>query len=223
MTFSDIFKSGFLENVGAVSLLDMFLAMGLSFLLGVFIFFIYKKTYAGVMYSASFGVTLIAMTMISTLVILAITSNVVLSLGMVGALSIVRFRSAIKEPLDIAFLFWAVAGGIVLAAGLIELAILGSVFIGVMLLLFVNRKGTATPYILVLSCADSDSEKAADALLRQSVERCTLKGKTVRRGAIELNYEVRLKGDDCDFVNAISDLNGVTSAVLVSYNGEYMN
>ena len=223
MTFSDIFKSGFLENVGAVSLLDMFLAMGLSFLLGVFIFFIYKKTYAGVLYSASFGVTLIAMTMISTLVILAITSNVVLSLGMVGALSIVRFRSAIKEPLDLAFLFWSVAGGIVLAAGLIELAVLGSVFIGVMLLLFVNRKGSATPYILVLSGADSESEKAAEALLRGSVERCTLKGKTVRKGRIELNYEVRLKGEDCEFVNAISELNGVESAVLVSYNGEYMN
>ncbi len=223
MTFSDIFKSGFLENVGAVSLLDMFLAMGLSFLLGVFIFFIYKKTYAGVMYSASFGVTLIAMTMVSTLVILAITSNVVLSLGMVGALSIVRFRSAIKEPLDIAFLFWSVAGGIVLAAGLIELAILGSVFIGVMLLLFVNRKGSATPYVMVLSCADAECEKACDALLRKSVERCTLKGKTVRKGCIELNYELRLKGEDCSFVNAISELPGVESAVLVSYNGEYMN
>ncbi len=223
MTFSDIFKSGFLENVGAVSLLDMFLAMGLSFLLGVFIFFIYKKTFAGVMYSASFGVTLIAMTMVSTLVILAITSNVVLSLGMVGALSIVRFRSAIKEPLDIAFLFWSVAAGIVLAAGLIELAVLGSLFIGIMLLLFVNRKGAATPYILVLRCTDSESEKAADALLRKSVERCSLKGKTVRRGSIELNYELRLKGDDCDFVNAISALQGVESAVLVSYNGEYMN
>ncbi|MBQ0134053.1 MAG: DUF4956 domain-containing protein, partial [Clostridiales bacterium] len=219
MTFSDIFKSGFLENVGAVSLLDMFLAMGLSFLLGVFIFFIYKKTYAGVMYSATFGVTLIAMTMISTLVILAITSNVVLSLGMVGALSIVRFRSAIKEPLDLAFLFWSVAGGIVLAAGLIELAILDSVFIGLMLLLFVNRKGTATPYVMVVSCTDAESEKAVDTLLRGSVERCTLKGKTVRAGCIDRNYEVRLKGDRSDFVNESSALGGVVSAVLVSYNG----
>ena len=101
MSFSDIFKSGFLENVMAVSILDMVLAMVLAFALGLFIFFIYKKTYAGVMYSSSFGVTLVALSMITTLVILAVTSNVVLSLGMVGALSIVRFRAAIKEPLDI--------------------------------------------------------------------------------------------------------------------------
>lgn len=109
MTFSDIFKSSFLENVTSVSILDMALALGLSFAIGLFIFLIYRKTYAGVMYSASFGVTLVGLTMISTFVILAVTSNVVLSLGMVGALSIVRFRTAIKEPLDIAFLFWAIA------------------------------------------------------------------------------------------------------------------
>ena len=124
MTFQDIFKSSFLDNVAAVSVLDMVLAMALAFCLGMFIFLIYKKTYAGVMYSSSFGVTLVALTMITTLVILAVTSNVVLSLGMVGALSIVRFRTAIKEPLDIAFLFWAIAVGIVLAAGLIPLAVL---------------------------------------------------------------------------------------------------
>ena len=112
MTFQDIFKSSFLENVSSVSLLDMGLALVLAFGLGLFIFLIYKKTFAGVMYSSSFGVTLVALTMITTLVILAVTSNVVLSLGMVGALSIVRFRAAIKEPLDIAFLFWAIAVGI---------------------------------------------------------------------------------------------------------------
>ena len=106
MTFDDIFKSSFLDNVAAISLLDMGIALTLSFLLGLFIYLVYKKTFTGVMYSSSFGVTLIALTMITTLVILAVTSNVVLSLGMVGALSIVRFRTAIKEPLDIAFLFW---------------------------------------------------------------------------------------------------------------------
>ena len=112
MTFSDIFKSSFLENVTSVSLLDMVLALVLAFGIGLFIFFVYKKTYGGVMYSSSFGVTLIALTMITTLVILAVTSNIVLSLGMVGALSIVRFRTAIKEPMDIAFLFWSIAVGI---------------------------------------------------------------------------------------------------------------
>ena len=131
MNFSDIFKSSFLENITSVSILDMVIALALAFCLGLFIFMVYKKTFSGVMYSSNFGVTLIALTMITTLVILAVTSNVVLSLGMVGALSIVRFRTAIKEPLDIAFWFWSIAVGIVLAAGMIPLAVFGSVFIGI--------------------------------------------------------------------------------------------
>ena len=166
MTFNDIFKSSFLENVTAVSLLDMVLALALAFGLGMFIFLVYKKTYQGVMYSLSFGVTLVALTMITTLVILAVTSNVVLSLGMVGALSIVRFRTAIKEPLDIAFLFWAIAVGIVLAAGFIPLAVFGSVIIGVMLLVFVNHKSHQNPYMLVLQCADTQAEQAALSYLK---------------------------------------------------------
>ena len=145
MSFSDIFKSSFLENVTTVSLPDMLIALALSFGVGLFIFLIYKKTYQGVMYSSGFGVALLALTMITTLVILAVTSNVVLSLGMVGALSIVRFRTAIKEPLDLAFLFWSIAAGIVLAAGFIPLAVIGSAIIGVILLLFVNRKSHVNP------------------------------------------------------------------------------
>ena len=133
MTFKDIFKSNFLNNITSISILDMLLALLLAFGIGLFIFFIYKKTFSGVMYSSSFAVTLVALTMITTLVILAVTSNVVLSLGMVGALSIVRFRTAIKEPLDIAFLFWSIAVGIVLAAGLIPLAVIGSLLIGIFL------------------------------------------------------------------------------------------
>ena len=123
MTFQDIFKSGFLENMGSISLLDSAIAMGMAFLLGMYIFFIYKQTYSGVMYSSGFGVSLIAMTLITTLLIMAVVSNVVLSLGMVGALSIVRFRTAIKEPTDLMFLFWSIAIGIVLAAGLIPLEV----------------------------------------------------------------------------------------------------
>lgn len=223
MTFSDIFKSSFLENVTSVSILDMALALGLSFAIGLFIFLIYRKTYAGVMYSASFGVTLVGLTMISTFVILAVTSNVVLSLGMVGALSIVRFRTAIKEPLDIAFLFWAIAAGIVLAAGMIPLAVLGSVFIGLVLLVFANRKSHVSPYMVVISCADQPAEEAAMDLLRKNVKKCVVKSKTVRKGTIELNAEIRLADENTGFVNALSDLTGVSSAVLVSYNGDYMD
>ena len=222
MTFNDIFKSSFLENVAAVSILDMVLALVLAFGLGLFIFLIYKKTYSGVMYSSSFGVTLVALTMITTLVILAITSNVVLSLGMVGALSIVRFRTAIKEPLDIAFLFWSIAAGIVLAAGLIPLAVFGSVLIGIIILIFANHKDMSNPYIVVIRCDDHKAEEAAVAYLKKSTKRCSIKSKTAQKGSVELNLEVRLAKDNTDFINTLADMAGVQSAVLVSYNGDYM-
>ena len=222
MGFNDIFKSSFIENIASVSLLDMALALVLAFGIGLFIYFVYKKTFAGVMYSSSFGVSLIAMTMITTVVILAVTSNVVLSLGMVGALSIVRFRTAIKEPLDICFLFWSIGAGIVLAAGMIPLAVIGSVIIGVILLVFVNKKSHSNPYIVVVRCDNHDSEVKAKAFLDGKTERCVIKSKSAQKGEIELNMEIRLKDDNTDFVNELADMNGVQSAVLVSYNGDYM-
>ena len=203
MTFNDIFTSSFLDNISSVTLLDMGLALLLAFGLGLFIFLVYQKTFSGVMYSSSFGVALIAITMITTVVILAVTSNVVLSLGMVGALSIVRFRTAIKGPLDIAFLFWSIAVGIVLAAGMIPLAVIGSVFIGLVLLVFVNRKSHWNPYIVIL-------------------RRCVVKSKTVRLDEMELTMEIRLLDEDTEFINQLSQMDGVDSAVLVSYNGDYM-
>ena len=222
MSFNDIFKSSFLENVTTISILDMALAMVLAFALGLFIFLVYKKTYQGVMYSSSFGITLVALTMITTLVILAVTSNVVLSLGMVGALSIVRFRTAIKEPLDIAFLFWSIAVGIVLAAGMIPLAVFGSVIIGVILIVFVNRKSHLMPYIIVVNCEGHDAEVKAVDFIKSQTQRMVVKSKSAQKGNLELNLEVRLKDDNTDFVNILSDIEGVNSAVLVSYNGEYM-
>ena len=173
--FQDIFQSSFLEYTGAISMLDMALALALSFALGLFIFFVYKKSYAGVMYSASFGVTLIALCMITALLILAVTSNVVLSLGMVGALSIVRFRTAIKEPSDIAFLFWSIAAGIVLAAGFIPLAVLGSLFIGVILVIFSRYKSFEQPYILVVHCENGEAEQNTRAFVTARVRRLSLK------------------------------------------------
>lgn len=222
MTFNDIFKSAFLENINSVSLLDMILSLILAFCLGLFIFYVYKKTFTGVMYSSSFGVTLIALTMITTVVILAVTSNVVLSLGMVGALSIVRFRTAIKEPLDITFLFWSIAVGIVLAAGMIPLAVIGSLVIGIVLIVFVNKKSHTNPYIVVVSCDNHEHELQVKDYLEKNVSRLVVKSKTARKGEIELNMEIRLKDDNTDFINVISEINGVKSAVLVSYNGDYM-
>jgi len=222
MTFNDIFKTSFLESITSVSVLDMVITLVLAFAIGLFIFFVYKKTYQGVMYSSSFGITLIALTMITSQVILAVTSNVVLSLGMVGALSIVRFRTAIKEPLDIAFLFWAIAAGIILAAGMIPLAVIGSIIIGVILLVFVNKKSHKNPYIIVLSCIDHESETGAMSFINSRVNKCVIKSKTAQAGLVEVNMEVRLKDDNTDFINQLSAMNGVNSAVLVSYNGEYM-
>ena len=211
-----------MENVSSVSVVDMAAALVLAFGLGMFIFFVYKKTFSGIMYSSGFGVTLIALTMITTVVILAVTSNVVLSLGMVGALSIVRFRTAIKEPLDIAFLFWSIAAGIVLAAGMIPLAVFGSLIIGLILLVFVNKKSHVNPYIVVLQCEDEGAEARAMALLEHNTRRCAIKSKTVREGLVELNLEIRLRDGDTSFVNALGGLEGVHSAVLVSYNGDYL-
>ena len=223
MTFSDVFKSSFLSNINSFSTLDVLLALGLAFVIGLFIFLIYKKTYQGVMYSDSFGISLIAMSMITSLVIIAVTSNVVLSLGMVGALSIVRFRTAIKEPMDIAFLFWAIAVGIVLGAGLLPLAIIGSVIIGIIIVVFSTRKIGDTPYILVVSCENEETESVAYELIKEDAKKSLLKSKSVNKLGIELTYEVRIKDDNTSFVNKISAVDGITNAVLVSYNGEYMS
>ena len=222
MNFNDIFKSSFLDNIASVSLLDTLLTLVLAFGLGLFIFLVYKKTYSGVMYSSSFGGTLVAMTMITAMTILAVTSNVVLSLGMVGALSIVRFRTAIKEPMDIAFLFWSIAAGIVLAAGMIPLAVVGSVIIGVIMLIFLNRKAVHDPYIAVITCADAAAEKAATEYLKKNVEKAVIKAKTAQNGAIEMTWEIRLLKQDTEFITALSEMDGVSSAVLVSYNGDYL-
>ena len=223
MTFKDVFKSSFLEQATSFSLTDTLIALALAFALGMFINEVYRKTYRGMMFSQSFGVSLMALTMITTLVIQAVTSNVVLSLGMVGALSIVRFRTPIKEPLDIAFLFWAIAAGIVLGAGLIPLAIIGSVVIGVMLLVFVNRKSNETSYVLVLQCDSDASESAALARVEENVKRYVIKSKTVGAEGVELTVEIRIKDAAAKFVNGLLQVEGVKHATLVSYNGEYMS
>ena len=170
MNIRDIFKSSFLENIAGISMVDMVIALFLAFLLGLFIFYVYKKSCSSIMYSASFGITLIALALITTVLVMTVVSNIVLSLGMVGALSIVRFRTAVKEPLDIAFLFWAIAVGIVLAAGLILLAVFGSMFIGVVLLVFSGRKTLDYPYILMVRCTAGGTEEQVQAFVASQVK-----------------------------------------------------
>lgn len=222
MTFNDIFKSNFLDQVAGFSFPDMVISLALALAIGLFIFEIYRKTYRGVMYSRSFGVTLLALAMITDLAIMTVTSNVVLSLGMVGALSIVRFRTAIKEPLDIAFLFWSIVVGIMLGAGMIPLAVFGSIILGVVLLVFSNHSTAETPYILVLQCEDEAAEQEATAMVMKKVSRQVVKSKTVTKGGIEVTMEVRLSDSTTQFVNDLSNIPGITAATLVSYNGEYM-
>lgn len=223
MTFNDIFKSSFLESVTEFSILDVLIGMAFALVLGLFIFAVYKKSFSGVMYSTGFGMSLIGLALVTTLVIMAVTSNVVLSLGMVGALSIVRFRAAIKEPMEIVFLFWSLAVGIVIGAGMIPLAVLGSLIIGVIIMIFANRKINNTPYILIVNCEDENSEKRAVETIKSSVGKYLVKSKTVNKSGIELTAEIKVKNDSTDFVNRLNEIEGVSDATLVTFNGEYMS
>lgn len=192
-------------------------------IVGLLIFWVYKKTFTGILYSSGFALTLIGLTLVTTLVIIAVTSNVVLSLGMVGALSIVRFRTAIKEPMEIVFLFWSIAVGIVIGAGMIPLAVLGSVIIGIILLIFANRKNVENAYILVLNCENEEAENTAAELLKNTVKKYRIKSKTVNVDGIELTTELKIKDDKMAFVNQMNKITGVKNATLVSYNGVYMS
>ncbi len=223
MTFNDIFKSSFLEQVTAFSFTDMLISLALAFAIGFFIYEIYKITYRGVMYSRSFGLTLLALAMITDLAIMTVTSNVVLSLGMVGALSIVRFRTAIKEPLDIAFLFWSIVVGIMLGAGMIPLAVFGSLILGLIFYLFTRQKKNTVPYILVLQCENDKAEAEALTKLNTYVRKHIIKSKTVSAAGIELTVGINLDGTEAAFLNDLQKVGGVRAATLVSYNGEYMS
>lgn len=222
-TMNDIFKSSFLESVTQFSVIDVLIGMLFSMIIGLFIFLVYKKSFSGVMYSSSFSLSLIGLSLVTTLVIMAVTSNVVLSLGMVGALSIVRFRAAIKEPIEIVFLFWAIAAGIVVGAGLIPLAVIGSLIIGAVLVITANRKIRENPYILVCNCTDETAEAAVMKLVADSVQRYSVKTKMIHENGMELTVEIRTKDVSTAFVNRISEIEGVSATTLVSYNGEYMS
>ncbi len=222
ITFNDIFKSTFLEKTSGFSFTDAAIALAAAFLIGMFIYLIYKKTFGGVMYSRPFNISLVALTMLTTFVILAVTSNVILSLGMVGALSIVRFRTAIKDPMDLVFLFWAIGTGIILGAGLIPLAVLGSVLIGFILIVFVSKNVVETPYIVMVNCTDENAEGGATGLMKKYFAKYRVKSKTVTAAkGIELVFEIRMKSGETKFVNELSAIPGVSNAALVSFNGEY--
>lgn len=217
----NLFNFSFLNKAATFSIPDILAALAISFALGLFIFFVYKRTFSGVMYSASFGISLIAMDLITTLVIIAVSSNLITSLGMVGALSIVRFRTVVKEPLDLVYLFWSITVGIIVGAGLIPLAVIGSVVIGIVLYVFVNRQTNDTPYVVVVNCADDEAETASLQMIKEQTKKHLVKSKAVSKNGVELTVEVRLKESSVKFVNELLSVEGVSNAVLVSYNGNY--
>ncbi|AZK48762.1 DUF4956 domain-containing protein [Paenibacillus lentus] len=223
-TFSDIIKKSVLSNFTSdISLSKILITLGVAFIIGLFIFILYKRVFSGVLYSKSFNVSLIGMTLVTAMVIIAINSNLILSLGMVGALSIVRFRTPIKDPTDLIFLFWAAAAGIVAGAGFYTLAAVGSVIIGLVLFLFIKNSTLETPYLLVINCSGNESEQAIHQAITGLVKRYNVKQKTVSPGNIEMTFEVRLRDHESAFVNRISELDGVRNAVLISYNGDYVS
>lgn len=218
--FNDIIKNSFLNDYmfGNLSAVDILLGLLTAFMAGAFIYGIYKYTYKGVLYSPSFNMTLILMTMITSLVIMTISTNVVLSLGMVGALSIVRFRTAIKDPLDVVFMFWAITAGISSGAGLYLLTLLGALIVGGVIVVLSRKKHTDTFYLLVIHY----DETASDEVRRQLQKlKYTLKSKVVRNNVIELTAEIRLQIDNTSFMNTLGDIEGVHDVSLVQYNGDY--
>ena len=224
MNMMDILENIFglnLLHTNALEIVDVLTIIFLALVIGLFIFYVYSKTFKGVMYSSSFGVTLIMMTMITALVIYSVAINFMLSLGMVGALSIVRFRTVIKEPLDLAYLFWAITVGILVGAGFFPIAIMGAIAIGAVLFVFVKGRPKDTPYIVVVSCICDNSEKDALSLIKERTKRHIVKAKTVVKGSIELTVEVRLKDGATTFVNDMIGISGVNNATLVTYNGDF--
>lgn len=220
-TFKDIFKTSFLENIVSMQLGDILLSLILAVILGLFIAFIYKETYEGVSFDNEFGRCLVGLCIITTFVILAVTNNVVLSLGMVGALSIVRFRAAIKEPIDIVFLFWSISVGIVLGAKMIGLGYIGSGLIGLVLYISANKKGFDIPYMLIINMKDNEYEQECLKEIQKKSKKYKLKSKTITKDNMELMLEIRLKRDEStDFINDISKLKKVSNVVLLNYNGE---
>ncbi|CAM4500709.1 MAG: DUF4956 domain-containing protein [Paenibacillus macerans] len=221
--FSDIVKKSILDNFASdISISKIIITLGVSFLIGLFIYILYRRVFSGVLYSKSFNVSLIGMTMVTAMVIIAVNSNLVLSLGMVGALSIVRFRTPIKDPTDLIFLFWAAAAGIVAGAGFYTLAALGSAIVGLILFLFIKSSSLETPYLLVVNCENDESEQLIHTQMGNLVKRYNVKQKNVTPGNIEITLEVRLRDQEGKFINRISELGGVKNAVLISYNGDYV-
>ncbi|WP_341322818.1 DUF4956 domain-containing protein [Solibacillus sp. FSL H8-0523] len=220
LSFQDIIKKSVLsfDSFKNVSYIEIILGLICSFAVGMFIYFIYKTCFRGVVYSYNYNVSFVLMTMITSVIIMTISTNIVLSLGMVGALSIVRFRTAVKDPLDIVYMFWAIAGGIAIGAGMYPIALIGSLAFGAVLAWLSKKKIRGETYLLVTNYSQEAHEDVRKILAKLNTK---LKSKTVRNGMIEMTVEVRLVDDNTYFVSLIDEINGVHSCSLVNYTGDY--
>lgn len=220
LNFDNIIKKSVLnlEAFRNISYIDVFLGLLCAFIIGMFIFWVYKKAFRGVVYSYNYNVSFVLMTMITALVIMTISTNIVLSLGMVGALSIVRFRNAVKDPLDIVYMFWALAAGIASGAKLYPIALFGSLLIGVTLLWLSRRKIREQPFLLIIRHTEEAANEVREQLRKLPYR---LKSKTVRKDFTELTVELRLRDDNTAFLHSISDIHGVQDASLINYSGDY--
>lgn len=216
--FSDIFKNGFLENVGNLTTPVFLMAMLSSFICGMIVYFVYRRFFKGVIYNNNFNILLIMTSMVTSFIVLVISSNVVLSLGMVGALSIVRYRTAIKDPLDVGFLFWTVAVGITSGAGLYLISLLGTLFVAAIYILLVQVRNRTRMYLLVVKFSPDANERVLQTT--ESLNK-VLKNKTSTRDSIELTWEVKINTDNTAFMQKLTELEGVESAVLVEFTGDY--
>ena len=216
----DIFKEGIFElgNFQNLSLINILIGLCITLIVALFIFYIYKITFQGVIYSHGFNTSLVLLCLVTCLVIMTISSNIVLSLGMVGALSIVRFRAAIKDPKDIVFMFWAISAGIASGAGIYSIALGGSLFIGMVLMIMSRRKFQVTTYLLIIKY--EENAKAAILPILNKLN-YVLQSKTVSNGKKELTLELRKVGDNTSYVESLSQIDGVNSSILVKYNGDY--
>ena len=218
-TFSDIFKKSFMEgSTTQISIPGIFLVLGLSLVVAGYIYIVYKKCYIGVIYSHNFNVALAMMTIISAMIIATISSNITLSLGMVGALSIVRFRTAIKDPIDLIFLFWAVAAGITVGARLWVMVLLGNLCIGLAFMFMTKLKRKDVIYLLVISY-DDEAFPAVNAVLQTF--KSVLRSKISRNGLTEMTVEIIMSDENTQFTEKLTAIPQVHSVSLVTYSGEF--
>ena len=221
MSVQDFIKKSILESgaFDGVSIASAALGLLTALIMGAVIYFVYRKFYTGVIYSRSFAITLVGMTVLTAMVTLAISTNIVISLGMVGALSIVRFRTAVKDPLDLLYLFWAITTGITAGAGMYVLVVVAAVVMTVMIIIFYSKQQKGRIYILVVHYV---GETAGDDVLRAFGKiKYFIKSKTARKDKTEMAIEVFCKNNDTFFMDKIRALDGVEDATLIQYNGEY--